>query len=87
MGGNVPVPLLETLVFPDEMKIVSPDDDGALHLELTDDAAEDAAADLDEAGEGALLVDVVSLLCLLGSLETQTHILHVADLNLGRGLR
>merc|ERR1719427_279636 len=84
MGGNVPVPLLETLVFPDEMKIVSPDDDGALHLELADDAAEDAAADLDQAGEGALLVEVVALLRLHRGLEAEADVLHVADL-LGLG--
>ena len=62
------------------MKVVSPDDDSALHLQLLDDAVEDSAADLDESGEGALLVDVVALLGLDGGLETQTNVLHVADL-------
>ena len=62
------------------MKIVSPNDDGALHLELLDDSVEDSAADLDEASEGAFLVDVVALLGLHWSLESQANILHVPDL-------
>jgi len=80
MGGDVSVSFLESLVFSDEVKIVPPDDDGSLHLQLPHHSAQNSPADLDEAGEGTLLVDVVSLLRLLGSLETQAHILHVADL-------
>jgi len=80
MSGDVSVSFLESLVFPDEMKIVPPEDDGSLHLQLPHDSAQNSPADLYEAGEGTLLVDVVSILGLLGSLETQTNILHVADL-------
>jgi len=80
MGGDVLVPLFESLVFSDEMKVVSPDDDGALHLQLLNDAVEDSAADLDESGEGALLVDVFALLSFDGGLEAQTNVLHITDL-------
>ena len=69
-----------SLTAPDEVKVVSSDDDGALHLELLDDAIEDSAADLDESGEGAFLVDVIALLRLHRGLEAQTHVLHITDL-------
>jgi len=84
MSGDVLVSLLKSLVLPDEVKVVSSDDNGALHLELLDDAIEDSAADLDESGEGAFLVDVIALLRFHRGLETQTHVLHIADL-LGLG--
>ena len=71
--------ILATL--PDEVKVVSPNDDGTLHLQLLDDAIEDSAANLDESGEGTLFVDVIALFGLLGGLEAQTHVLHVTDLD------
>lgn len=61
MHRHVLVPLLEPVVFFDVMEIISPDDDGAIHLHLGDDAGQDATSDRHFAGEGALLVDVVSL--------------------------
>merc|ERR1712176_1491229 len=84
MGRDILVPLLETLVFSDEVKVVSSDDDGALHLELLNNAIENSSANLDESGEGALLVDVVALLGLHRGLEAQSDVLHVTDL-LGLG--
>ena len=63
------------------MKVVSSDDDGALHLELLNNAIENSSANLDESGEGALLVDVVALLGLHRGLEAQSDVLHVTDLN------
>ena len=71
------------LTAPDEVKVVSSDDNGALHLELLDDAIEDSAADLDESGEGAFLVDVIALLRFHRGLKAQTHVLHITDLIVG----
>lgn len=58
MHGHVPVALLETAVLADVMQVVTSDDDRTLHLQLLDDAGEDASADAHVAGERALLVDV-----------------------------
>lgn len=61
MHGNVPVTLLETTVLADVMQIITSDDDGPLHLQLLHDSSENASADANVAGEGALLVDVGSI--------------------------
>ena len=61
VNGHVLVPLLEPVVFLDVVEVISPDDDGSVHLHLGDDSGQDAAEDGDMAGEGALLVDVLSL--------------------------
>merc|ERR1719240_1260588 len=77
--GDVVVALLEPLVLLDEVQVVPAHDDGALHLARGDaHALEDAAADVDLAREGALLVDVLALLRLLRDLEAKANALHVA---------
>lgn len=52
------VATLVALVFLNKVEIVATDDDRALHLRGVHDPAENASADGDVAGEGALLVDV-----------------------------
>ena len=64
MDRHVLVPLLEPVVFLDVVEIVSPDDDGAVHLHLGDDPSQDATSDRHMAGERALLVNVVTLTSL-----------------------
>merc|ERR1719240_2114092 len=79
MHGHVVVALLEPLVLLDEVQVVPAHDNGALHLPGGDaHALEDAAADVDLAREGALLVDVLALLRLLRDLEAKANALHVA---------
>merc|ERR1719299_170454 len=79
MHGHVVVALLETLVLLDEVQVVPANDDGARHLAGGDaHALEDAAADVDPAREGALLVDVLALLRFLRDLEAKADALHVA---------
>ena len=58
MSENVAAsyPSLLRTVLGDVMEVVPADDDGAVHLRRHDTAGEDAAADGDVAGEGALLV-------------------------------
>lgn len=75
VGGNVLVSLLVTGVLGDEVKVLAADDDGTVHLGGDDSAGQDTATDGDETGEGALLVDVLSLNGGLGGTETQTNIL------------
>lgn len=81
-GGDVRrdilVALLVTTVLLDVLKVVTADDDGALHLGGDDETLDDAATDGHVAGEGALLVDVLSVDCVLGHLEGQANVLHVA---------
>lgn len=48
--------LLVTGVLGDVVQVLSPDDDGAVHLGGDDGAGEDTATDGDQTGEGALLV-------------------------------
>ena len=74
---HVLVPLLETSVFGNVLQVIPSHHYRALHLVGDDHGLEDAAADRDVAGEGALLVDVGALLGLLGGLEAQTDALLV----------
>eukprot|EP00976_Prorocentrum_cordatum_P018580 376498-Prorocentrum_minimum.AAC.6 len=83
---QVLVTLLVTLVLGDEVKVVTTNDNGALHLGGLDHTVENAAADGNIAGEGALLVDVVALDCLLGGLEPEPNVLVPAGAVLARGL-
>jgi len=69
------VALLVTVVLGDEVEVLTTDDDGTLHLGGDDLTSEDAATDGDITGEGALLVDVVSLNGLSGGLEAKTDLL------------
>ena len=55
---NVGVALLVALVLLDVVEVVHAHDDGALHLGGLHGASQDAAADGNVTGEGALLVDV-----------------------------
>lgn len=61
MGGDGLVPLLVAAVLGDPAQVVAAQHDGAVHLGAANHALEDAAADADVAGEGALLVDVRAL--------------------------
>lgn len=57
------------------MQVVPPDDDRALHLGRHDDTREDTTTDRDVTGEGAFLVNVVTLDGLLGGLEAEADLL------------
>mmetsp|Transcript_122306 Transcript_122306/g.391128 ORF Transcript_122306/g.391128 Transcript_122306/m.391128 type:complete len:207 (+) Transcript_122306:25-645(+) len=74
VGGHVGVALLETVKLLDVMQVVPADDDGALHLGGDYHTLQDLAADADVACEGALLIDEVALLGLLGRGERQANV-------------
>lgn len=56
MSGEVLVALLVTGVLGDEVKVLSADNEGTVHLGGNDGTGQDTATDRNEAGEGALLV-------------------------------
>ena len=56
MRSEVGVSLLVSGVLGDEVEVFSSDDDGTVHFRRDDSSGQDAAADRDHAGEGALLV-------------------------------
>ena len=62
------------VVLLDVVKVVTPDDNGPVHLHLGDDASKDTPTDGNLASEGALLVNVVSALGFVGDLESKTRI-------------
>mmetsp|Transcript_24295 Transcript_24295/g.75926 ORF Transcript_24295/g.75926 Transcript_24295/m.75926 type:complete len:202 (+) Transcript_24295:77-682(+) len=75
---HVLVPFLEAAVLAAPVQVVAADHDRALHLGGDDHALEDAAADRDVPGEGALLVDVVPLDRRLGGLEAEADVSDVS---------
>ena len=79
VDGNVGVSLLVPLVFLNVVEVVSPDDDGTVHLGGNDHSFYDPASDGGVGCERALLVDVGSLDSFLGSPEAQADVLIVAD--------
>ena len=54
----------ETLLYLTMANDIPPDDDGSVHFLFDDDAGQDSATDGHVSGEGALLVDEVSLASL-----------------------
>ena len=78
VSGHVLVALLVAIVLWHIVQVVAAHNDGALHLGADDSASQDASADGDVAGEGALLVDVGSGDGLLGRLEAKTDVLEPA---------
>ena len=70
--GNIGVTFLVTLVFLNVMEVISAHNDGSVHLGALYATTKDTSADGDVTGEGAFLIDVVTLDSLLGGLETET---------------
>ena len=66
---DVLVTLLETTVLLDVVKVITTDDNGALHLGGDDKTLEDLSTDGNISSEGALLVDVGSLNGSIGGLD------------------
>ena len=56
--------LLKTVVFLNVVKVIPPDHDCPVHLHLGDDTRQNTSTNPNVAGEGALLVDVVTLTSL-----------------------
>ena len=71
--------LFISVVFGDIVEIVTPDDDGPLHLGGDDDTLEDLSSDGNTAGEGAFFVDVFRFDGFLGGFESQSDVLEVSD--------
>jgi hypothetical protein len=69
VSGEVLVSLLESVVLLDVMQVVSSDNDGSSHLSRNNNTLKDSASNGDVWGEGALLVNILSLNSLSGSLE------------------
>lgn len=83
MDWHVPVALLESVVLPHIMEVISTDDNGALHLNFDNSSTKDSTSDGYIANKWTLLVDVLALDGLTGNLETQANISGVPNLLLG----
>lgn len=79
VGGRVGVALLKTVVLLDVVEVITTDDDGLVHLGRDDGSTEDATTDGNVSGEGALLVDVLTLDGGLGGLEAKSDLLVIAN--------
>ena len=73
---NVLVTFLETTVLLDVVKVITTDNNGALHLGGDDKTLEDLSTDGNISSEGALLVDVGSLDGSIGGLDAESDILY-----------
>lgn len=76
MSMNVLVALLETTVLGNVVKVVPTNDNRALHLRGDDESLQNFTTDGNVAGEGAFLIDIVSLHRSIGGLDTQTNVLN-----------
>lgn len=75
VSSNVLVSLLVSVVFLDEVEIVSSDDDSSVHLGGHNSTGQDLTSDGDVTNKWALLVDVRTLDGGLRSLESQSNVL------------
>lgn len=90
VSGNVLVSLLVSVVFRDEVEVVSSDDDSSVHFGGHNSTGHDLTSDGDVTDPWALLVDVRTLNGLLRGLESQTDFLDPSlslGLLVGLGLR
>src|SRR3546814_16595970 len=78
VSRDVGVALLETVVFLHVVKVVTTDDNGADHLVGLDDTLHDVTTDADITGEGALVVDVLTLNGGTRGLETKADVAVIA---------
>jgi len=72
VNGDILVPLLETTVLGDVVKVIPSNDDGTLHLGAQHQTLEDTSTDRYIAREGAFLVNVGRFQCGGGGLDAQT---------------
>ena len=79
VDGSVLMSLFESIVFSDQVKVISSDDDGSVHLGGGDNTLDDSSSDGDITSEGALLIDVSTFNGFSGGLEAQTDVLVVSD--------
>ena len=77
MHGHILVALLETVVLLDEVQVISPDHDCALHLRGDGHSLDDLSADAHSTCERALLVHILALLCLLGRGKPEANVLPI----------
>ena len=73
---NVLVTFLETTVLLDVVKVITTDDNGALHLGGDDKTLKDLSTNGNISSEGALLIDVSSLDGSIGGLDAESDILN-----------
>ena len=83
VGSDVSVSFLVSVVFGDVVKIVASHDDGSLHFSAENDSFKNLSSNSDVAGEGTLLVDVLSFDSFLGCLEVESDVLIVPDSSAG----
>lgn len=75
VGSDVLVSLLVSVVFLDEVEVLSSDDDSSVHFGGNNSTGQNLTSDGNVTNEWALLVDVGTLRSGLGGLETQSNLL------------
>jgi hypothetical protein len=73
VNRNILMPFLETTVLGNVVKVIPAYDDGALHLVGNDLSLENTSADGNVSGEGALLVNVISLDGSIRGLDSKSY--------------
>ena len=74
MDRHIAVPFLESVVFLNEVEVISSDHNSPLHLHLHHNSSENTSSDKDIASEGTLLVDVSAFGCISRSLKAEANI-------------
>jgi len=73
VAGNISMAFLEPVVFLNVVQIIPSDDDSPLHFGGLDDAFQNAASNMDIAGERALLIHIHTVDGGWRGLEAQTN--------------
>jgi hypothetical protein len=84
MSWDVSVSFLVSVVFRNIVKVITADNNSALHLGGNNDSLQDFASNRNFRGEGTFFVNIVRLNSLLGSFEAESDVLVVS--NTGTGL-
>ena len=78
MNSDVLVSLLVSLVFWNEVEVVSSDDDCSLHVAWLDDSREDSTSDGNLWCEWTLVIDICAIDCLLWCCESHANLLVIS---------
>mmetsp|Transcript_3150 Transcript_3150/g.6705 ORF Transcript_3150/g.6705 Transcript_3150/m.6705 type:complete len:230 (+) Transcript_3150:406-1095(+) len=76
MGMDIFVPLLETTILRNVVKVIPTNDNGALHFGGNNKPLDDLSTDRHISSKGAFLVNVSSLDCGVRSFDAETNVFH-----------
>lgn len=78
MDRHISVSFFETVVLANVVQVITTNDNGALHLHLSNFTTKDTTTNFDGTNEGAFLVHILAFFSFTRCLETKTDLFNVS---------